>query len=70
MRRLLASIAVMGALATGASAAEPWQDAIATGLGKPGTAMPGGVYRVGLPRTDIKITLDGVTLTPSLALGS
>ena len=70
MRRLLASIAVLGTLATGASAAEPWQDAIATGLGKPGTAMPGGVYRVGLPRTDLKVTLDGVQLKPSLALGS
>ena len=70
MRRLLASIAVLGALATGASAAEPWQEAIATGLGKPGTAIPGGVYRVGLPRTDLKVTLDGVQLKPSLALGS
>ncbi len=70
MRRLIASIAVLGVLATGASAAEPWQDAIATGLGKPGTAMPGGVYRVGLPRTDLKVTLDGVQLKPALALGS
>ena len=70
MRRLLASIAVLGTMATGGSAAEPWQEAIATGLGKPGTAMPGGVYRIGLPRTDLKVTLDGVTLKPSLALGS
>ncbi|WP_431311072.1 DUF1259 domain-containing protein [Methylobacterium nigriterrae] len=70
MRRLLPSIAALGALATGSSAAEPWQDAIATGLGKPGMAMPGGVYRVGLPRTDLRVTLDGVQLKPSLALGS
>ena len=70
MRRLLASIVVLGTLATGASAAEPWQDAIATGLGKPGTAMPDGVYRVGLPRTDLNVTLDGVQLKPSFALGS
>ncbi|BAU91367.1 hypothetical protein MPPM_2762 [Methylorubrum populi] len=68
----LAFLAGLGllALATGASAAEPWQDAIATGLGKPGTAMPGGVYRVGLPRTDLNVTLDGVQLRPSFALGS
>ncbi|MEG9525384.1 MAG: DUF1259 domain-containing protein [Hyphomicrobiales bacterium] len=72
MRRLLATFAVLGtvALAPAASAAEPWQEAIATGLGKPGTAMPGGVYRVGLPRTDLNVTLDGVQLKPSFALGS
>ena len=29
----------------------------------------GGVYRVGLPRTDIKATLDGVELKPGFALG-
>ncbi|PZP68420.1 DUF1259 domain-containing protein [Methylorubrum populi] len=68
----LAFLAGLGllALSSVATAAEPWQDAIATGLGKPGTAMPGGVYRVGLPRTDLKVTLDGVQLKPSLALGS
>ena len=72
MRRVFASLALLGtvALASAASAAEPWQDAIATGLGKPGTAMPGGVYRVGLPRSDLKVTLDGVQLKPSFALGS
>ena len=32
--------------------------------------MPGGVYRVGLPRTDLHVTLDGVELKPGFALGS
>ena len=32
--------------------------------------MPGGVYRVGLPRTDLKVTLDGVEIKPGFALGS
>jgi hypothetical protein len=32
--------------------------------------MPGGVYRVGLPRSDLKVTLDGVDVKPALALGS
>ena len=32
--------------------------------------MPGGVYRNGLPRTDLKVLLDGVELKPALALGS
>jgi phosphohistidine phosphatase SixA len=39
-----------------ARAQEDWQ-AVAQALGKSGTAA-GGVYRVGLPRTDIKATLD------------
>jgi hypothetical protein len=31
--------------------------------------MPGGVYRVGLPRTDLAVTLDSVPLRPGFALG-
>src|SRR5215472_15429443 len=31
--------------------------------------MPGDIYRVGLPRTDLKVTLDGVELKPGFALG-
>jgi hypothetical protein len=58
------------ALGTSAWAAEGWQQQIATGLGKPGADMPGGVYRVGLPRTDLKVVLDGVEIKPTLALGS
>jgi uncharacterized protein DUF1259 len=38
-------------------------------LGKSGSEMPGGVYRVGLPRSDLKVTLDGVAIKPGLALG-
>ena len=43
---------------------------VADALGKSGTEMPGGVYRVGLPRTDLHVTLDGVQIKPTLALGS
>jgi hypothetical protein len=50
-----------------ARAQEDWQ-AVAQALGKSGTTA-GGVYRVGLPRTDIKATLDGVELKPGFALG-
>jgi Domain of Unknown Function (DUF1259) len=53
-----------------AHAAENWHEAIANGLGKPGVEMPGGVYRVGLPRTDLKVSLDKVELKPGFALGS
>jgi hypothetical protein len=39
-------------------------------LGRTGQTAPGDVYRVGFPRTDLHVTLDGVTLKPGLALGS
>ncbi|ACL62990.1 DUF1259 domain-containing protein [Methylobacterium nodulans] len=72
MRRQIASLFALSlvALAPPVQAAETWQQAIATGLGKPGTEMPGGVYRVSLPRTDLAVTLDGVSIKPALALGS
>ncbi|WP_187144490.1 DUF1259 domain-containing protein [Microvirga massiliensis] len=69
--RILTTIVALSLISAGpALAAEAWQQEIATGLGKPGTEMPGGVYRVGLPRTDLKVMLDGVEIKPSLALGS
>src|SRR3954452_13603395 len=49
--------------------AAEWEK-VAQALGKPGTEMPGGVYRVGMPRTDLHVTLDGVEIKPTLALGS
>src|SRR5256714_14570986 len=60
------------ALITGASGlafAEDWQTQVGEALGKTGSAAPGGVYRVGLPRTDLKVTLDGVALRAGFALG-
>ena len=62
---------VTGFLSASALAADnDWQQRVAEGLGKPGSEMPGDVYRVGLPRTDLKVTLDGVELKPGFALGS
>lgn len=62
--------AALAQLTPAAHAAQPWENAVAAALGKPGTVMPGGVYRVGLPRTDLHVVLDGVTVKPALALGS
>jgi len=56
--------------ARAAFAAPPDWNAVAAALGKSGTEMPGGIYRVGLPRSDLTVALDGVTLKPTLALGS
>jgi hypothetical protein len=43
--------------------------AIDQALGMPGT-LQGDVYRVGLPRTDLAVTVHGIALKPGLALGS
>ena len=60
--------AVAFAFATTALADPVW-DKVGEAFGKAGTEMPGGVYRIALPRTDIKATLDGVELKPGFALG-
>jgi hypothetical protein len=65
-----AALALAASLSLPALAAENgWQAGVGAALGKSGAKMPGGVYRVGLPRTDLKATLDGVALKPGFALG-
>lgn len=70
--KCMTALGLLGLLALTApvQAAAPWEDAVAAAIGKPGAEMPGGVYRIGLPRSDLKVTVDGVTLKPALALGS
>src|SRR6266851_2580604 len=66
----LAAFALLAGWTVSANAAgEDWAS-VAAALGKPGTELPGGIYKVGLPRSDIKATLDGVELKPGFALGS
>jgi hypothetical protein len=48
----------------------PQWEGVAQALGKSGTVMPGGIYRVAMPRTDLHVTLDGVALKAGFALGS
>ena len=60
--------AVLGLGATAASAqAIDWDKVDAT-FGRKG-AVTGDVHRYGFPRTDLNVTLDGVTIKPALALG-
>jgi hypothetical protein len=63
------TLAALMAAAPGAVFADDWQTQVGEALGKTGSAAPGGIYRVGLPRTDLKVTLDGVELKPGFALG-
>jgi hypothetical protein len=66
----LLSLMLAAGLSTSALAVEDDWSQVAQALGKSGSEMPGGVYRVGLPRSDLKVTLDGVEVKPALALGS
>ncbi|MFH6787390.1 DUF1259 domain-containing protein [Methylobacterium sp. MA0201] len=50
--------------------ADPDWKVVAQALGKEGTVQAGGIYRVGLPRADLKVRLDGVEIKPALALGT
>jgi hypothetical protein len=56
----LAFLIVSLAVAAPISAAEPDWQAVAKALGNEGAIQGGGVYRIGLPRSDLKVMLDGV----------
>ena len=51
------------------AAATDWKP-VEQALGKVGSVQPGDVYKVSLPRSDLKVTVGGVELKPALALGS
>jgi hypothetical protein len=72
MHRLVTYIAgiIACAAATGAAAADIDWSRVDQAFGKPGAVQPGGVHKWGLPRSDLTITVDGVVLKPTLALGS
>ncbi len=67
--RVVATLSAFAIFTSTAVAQGEW-DAVAKALGRSGTELPGGIYRVGLGRSDLKVTLDGVQIRPSLALGS
>jgi uncharacterized protein DUF1259 len=65
----VAAAALAVGLSTPALAAGGWQEQVAEAFGKPGTELPGGIYKIALPRTDLSAKLDGVALKPGFALG-
>jgi len=70
-RSIWCAVSMVVALAIPALArAQGDWDAVAKAIGRPGTEMPGGVYRVGIGRSDLTVIVDGVQIKPPLALGS
>jgi uncharacterized protein DUF1259 len=67
---LVAALVLTAGLAGLAHAAEPDWKAVEQALGKPGQLQPGDVFRVGMPRTDLSVTVKGVPVKAAFALGS
>ncbi|ACB96130.1 DUF1259 domain-containing protein [Beijerinckia indica] len=68
--KLITGAALIVMLASAPACADPDWNAIGQALGKAGAELPGGLYRVPLARSDLKVTLAGVEIKPALALGS
>lgn len=66
------AVAAIAAVMVSHAAADQALDtaAIDKALGRSGTAVADGVYRVSFPRSDLKVAIGGVRLAPGLALGS
>src|SRR5215208_7271174 len=71
MRRIFAflfcSVVILSASSAGAQEID-WQKVDAA-FGRKAAAVSGDVHRYGFPRTDLSVTLDGITIKPALALG-
>src|SRR5947209_4418911 len=76
MRRpWMRAILVVGLAATAGAlevtlASEPDWKTVEAALGKSGQIQPGGVCRIGMPRTDLAVTVKGVPVKAGFALGS
>jgi hypothetical protein len=70
MRAVLsAGVLALSLAATAAHAEVDWK-AVGQVFGRELAEQAGGVRRLSLPRSDLKVTLDGVEVRPALALGS
>jgi hypothetical protein len=66
---LFAGVAVIVTSASVAAADIDWSK-VDQAIGKKGSELLGGVHKYGLPRSDLSVTVDGIAIKPTLALGS
>jgi len=70
MRRVMLAGLLCATTVSGAHAQQrPWAD-VERALGRAGAEQPDGVVRFSFPRSDLRVTVDGVQIRPALALGS
>src|SRR5437762_10918253 len=67
---VILSLVVIVSTPAMASEADPDWKAVEQALGKTGQVQPGDVFRIGMPRTDLSVTVKGVPVKPGFALGS
>ncbi len=67
---VLLTFAVVTATSASALAPDPDWKAVEQALGKLGQMLPGDVFRIGMPRTDLTVTVKGVPVKAGFALGS
>jgi hypothetical protein len=68
MEVLLALLVGLSSAAEAAGADVDWSK-VDQAIGRKGTEQAGGVHRYGFPRSDLNVSVDGVTIKPALALG-
>src|SRR5215207_9450490 len=70
--RAMVLLAVAGAIVASSVSSNAqeidWQK-VDDAFGRKAAVVSGDVHRYGFPRTDLTVTLDGVTIKPALALG-
>jgi hypothetical protein len=67
--KILATAILFGSLSATAGAQQVDWDKVDAAFGRKPAAVAGDVHRYGFPRTDLNVTVDGVTIKPALALG-
>ena len=68
VRALVTCGAMLSSIAVASAQDVDWQ-AVDQIFSRKAAAISGDVHRYGFPRTDLAVTLDGVTIKPALALG-
>src|SRR5713101_7061043 len=67
---VLVGLAVVVGISARARGADPDWKAVEHALGKAGQLQAGDVFRIGMPRTDLAVTVKGVPVKAGFALGS
>ena len=67
---LVVALSATASQATSQVATATGWSAVTNAIGRAGTLQPDGVMKYGFPRTDLTVSIAGVTIKPALALGS
>lgn len=66
---LFAYVVISSSIAFAQAPSTDWKP-VEAALGRTGSLQPGDVYKFGMPRKDMQVTVEGVSIKPGLALGS